>query len=100
MAALVTPSASSSFVSLPTIIDTLYLAFSILFSLRAFSTFVLSSAFVLKLDAKNAWRVFKRDRYKSTSPNSGQTETVCAGALGIELLGDYKNPSIAPPNNI
>lgn len=46
------------------------------------------SAFVLKLDAKNAWRVFKRDRYKSTSPNSGQTETVCAGALGIELLGD------------
>ena len=46
------------------------------------------SAFILKFDAKNAWRVFKRDRYKSTSPNSGQTEAVCAGALGIELLGD------------
>ena len=46
------------------------------------------SAFILKFDAKNAWRVFKRDRYKSTSPNSGQTEAACAGALGIELLGD------------
>lgn len=46
------------------------------------------SAFILKFDAKNAWRIFKRDRYKSTSPNSGQTESACAGALGIELLGD------------
>ena len=46
------------------------------------------SAFILKFDAKNAWRIFKRDRYKSTSPNSGQTEAACAGALGIELLGD------------
>lgn len=46
------------------------------------------SAFILKFDAKNAWRIFKRDRYKSTSPNSGQTEAACAGAFGIELLGD------------
>lgn len=46
------------------------------------------SAFILRFDAKNAWRIFKRDRYKSTSPNSGQTEAACAGALGIELLGD------------
>lgn len=46
------------------------------------------SAFLLGYDAKNAWRIFKRDRYKSTSPNSGQTEAVCAGALGIELLGN------------
>lgn len=59
------------------------------------------SAFILKFDAKNAWRIFKRDRYKSTSPNSGQTEAACAGALGIELLGDayyfgklVKKPSV------
>jgi len=38
--------------------------------------------------ARRAWRVFIRDRKLSTSPNSGQTETVCAGALGIRLLGD------------
>lgn len=59
------------------------------------------SAFILGFDAKNAWKIFIRDRYKSTSPNSGQTESVCAGALGIELLGDayyfgrlVKKPSI------
>lgn len=46
------------------------------------------SAFILGFDVKNAWKIFIRDRYKSTSPNSGQTESVCAGALGIELLGD------------
>ena len=26
------------------------------------------SAFILKFDAKNAWRVFKRDRYKKYKP--------------------------------
>lgn len=38
--------------------------------------------------ARLAWQVFIRDRRLSTSPNSGQTESVCAGALGIRLLGD------------
>ena len=59
------------------------------------------SAFILGFDAKNAWKIFIRDRYKSTSPNSGQTEAACAGALGIELLGDayyfgklVKKPSV------
>lgn len=59
------------------------------------------SAFILGFNAKNAWEIFIRDRYKSTSPNSGQTEAACAGALGIELLGDayyfgklVKKPSI------
>lgn len=46
------------------------------------------SAFILGYDAANAWKIFLRDRYKSTSPNAGQTEAACAGALGIELLGD------------
>ena len=36
----------------------------------------------------NAVKIFKRDRYKHASPNSAQTEAVCAGALGIRLAGD------------
>lgn len=38
-------------------------------------------------DAKNAWRIFKRDRLKHHSPNAGHTESVCAGALNIQLAG-------------
>lgn len=37
---------------------------------------------------KNALRIYKRDRRKHASPNSAQTESVCAGALGIRLAGD------------
>jgi adenosylcobinamide-phosphate synthase len=43
---------------------------------------------ILKLDCRNAWRIFRRDRYNHASPNSAQTESVCAGALGIQLAGD------------
>lgn len=42
----------------------------------------------LKFDAKNAWRIFKRDRFNHKSPNSAQTESVYAGALGVRLAGD------------
>ena len=37
---------------------------------------------------KDAYHIFKRDRYQHASPNSAQTEAVCAGALGIRLAGD------------
>ncbi len=37
---------------------------------------------------KNAIKIFKRDRYNHASPNSAQTESVCAGALGVRLAGD------------
>ena len=40
------------------------------------------------LDQKNAWKIFRRDRYKHASPNSAQTESTCAGALGVRLAGD------------
>ena len=33
-------------------------------------------------------RTFLRDRYKHESPNAGQTEAACAGALGLQLGGD------------
>lgn len=41
-----------------------------------------------RYSAKNAWRIFRRDRYKHASPNSAQTEAVMAGALGVQLAGD------------
>ncbi|MBP3854983.1 MAG: cobalamin biosynthesis protein CobD [Ruminiclostridium sp.] len=46
------------------------------------------SAFLLGYDGKNAWRIWRRDRRKHASPNSAQTESVCAGALGVRLAGD------------
>lgn len=39
-------------------------------------------------DSKNAWRIYRRDRRQHASPNSAQTEAVCAGALGIRLAGE------------
>jgi adenosylcobinamide-phosphate synthase len=54
--------------------------------------------------AKNAYRIFKRDRYNHKSPNSAQTESVCAGALSVRLAGDasyfgklVKKPYIGDP---
>ena len=46
------------------------------------------SAYMLGMDGKNAYRIYKRDRYKHDSPNSAHTESVCAGALRIRLAGD------------
>lgn len=37
---------------------------------------------------KGAWKIYRRDRRKHASPNSGQTESVCAGAFSIRLAGD------------
>ncbi len=37
---------------------------------------------------KRAYMIYKRDNRKHASPNSAQTESVCAGALGIQLAGD------------
>ena len=38
-------------------------------------------------DAKGAWRIWRRDRRNHASPNSAQTESACAGALGVQLAG-------------
>lgn len=38
--------------------------------------------------ARDAYRIYRRDRYQHKSPNSAQTEAACAGALGIRLAGD------------
>ena len=42
----------------------------------------------LGLDGNGAYRIWKRDRRKHASPNSAQTESACAGALGVRLAGD------------
>ena len=41
-----------------------------------------------QFDGRNAYRIFKRDRFNHASPNSAQTESVCAGALRVRLAGD------------
>jgi len=50
-------------------------------------------------DVKGAARIYIRDRYKHRSPNSAQTEAVCAGALGLRLGGahNYHGVSVYKP---
>ena len=49
---------------------------------------LLASWLLPGFDGKNAWKIYKRDRKKSASPNAAQTEAVCAGAMRIRILGD------------
>lgn len=37
---------------------------------------------------RDAWRIWRRDRRLHASPNSAQTESACAGSLGIQLAGN------------
>ena len=62
---------------------------------------MIGAAFLLKLDGRGAWRVWRRDRRNHASPNSAQTESACAGALGVQLGGSasyfgklYEKPTI------
>lgn len=43
-----------------------------------------------EFDGKHAYQIYRRDCRKHASPNSAQTESVCAGALGICLAGDAR----------
>lgn len=52
--------------------------------LMILSAFVGGSAY----DGKRAFGIHRRDRRNHASPNSAQTESACAGALGIRLAGD------------
>jgi adenosylcobinamide-phosphate synthase len=38
-------------------------------------------------DWRGAWRVWRRDGHRHPSPNAGQPEAACAGALGVQLGG-------------
>ena len=49
---------------------------------------LIAAAFLCGMDGKNAWRIWRRDRHNHASPNSAQTESAVAGALGLRLAGD------------
>ena len=54
--------------------------------------------------AGRAFRIWRRDRSNHKSPNAAQTESACAGSLGLQLAGDaqyfgriVKKPYIGDP---
>ncbi|MDE7243390.1 MAG: adenosylcobinamide-phosphate synthase CbiB [Oscillospiraceae bacterium] len=62
------------------------------------------AAFLTGNNGKNAWRIWQRDRRNHPSPNSAQTESACAGALGVQLAGPasyfgtvHPKPTIGDP---
>lgn len=57
------------------------------------------AAALCRYDVSGSWRCFLRDRNKHLSPNSAQTESACAGALGIQLGGthDYFGKPVEKP---
>lgn len=63
------------------------------------------AAFLLGYDGRKAWKIYHRDKFNHTSPNSAHTEAVCAGALHIELAGSnyyfgklVEKPTIGDPD--
>ncbi len=58
------------------------------FPARVTGLLVPAAAFLLRLRASDAFRIFLRDRRKHPSPNSGHTEAAVAGALGVRLGGE------------
>ena len=62
---------------------------------------MVGAAGILGMDMAGAARIHLRDRRKHASPNSAQTESACAGALGLQLAGNayyfgklYEKPTI------
>jgi len=55
---------------------------------RLTAWFMVAAAFLTGMDGKNAWKIYLRDKRKHASPNSAQSEAVCAGALDVQLAGD------------
>ena len=55
---------------------------------RLAALLLIVSAYLLRYDGKNAYRIWRRDRRNHKSPNSAQTESACAGARGLRLAGD------------
>lgn len=55
---------------------------------RICAVLMLSAGGLLGLNFRNGVKIFRRDRYNHASPNSAQTESVCAGLLGLQLAGD------------
>ena len=71
---------------------------------RLTALLMVGAAYITGLNGGSAWRIWRRDRFNHASPNSAQTEAVCAGALGVQLAGDayyfgqlYKKKTIGDP---
>ena len=71
---------------------------------RLGALFWIAAAALTGHDAREAWRIWRRDRRCHASPNSAQTESACAGALGVQLAGPayyfgkrYEKPTIGDP---
>ena len=71
---------------------------------RLSALLMLAAGGLLRMDFRGGWKIFRRDRYNHASPNSAQTESVCAGLLGLRLAGDawyhgtlHKKPYIGDP---
>lgn len=54
---------------------------------RISAILMIIATFALRLNVKNAIKIYIRDRYNHLSPNSAHTEAVCAGALSLQLGG-------------
>lgn len=68
---------------------------------RLSAWFMIAAAFFTKMDYKDAYRIYRRDRKNHKSPNAAQTEAVMAGALNVQLAGNawyfgklYEKPTI------
>ena len=48
---------------------------------------MMTGAGLCRASLSGAFRIWKRDRYHHASPNSAQTESVIAGAFGVQLAG-------------
>ncbi len=55
---------------------------------RLSALMMIAAAYILRFNAKGAWKIWRRDRASQASPNAAQTESAAAGALDIQLLGD------------
>lgn len=71
---------------------------------RLSALLMIVAAYLTGLNGGNACKIYLRDRKNHSSPNSAQTESVCAGALGIQLAGDayyfgklHPKPTIGDP---
>jgi adenosylcobinamide-phosphate synthase len=56
---------------------------------RLTALLMIVSAALTRLDARNAWRIVKRDHRNHNSPNCAWSEAAAAGALRIELGGTH-----------
>jgi len=61
---------------------------------RLSAVFMIGATYIVGMfdntySGRGAARIWRRDRLNHKSPNSAQTESACAGALGLKLGGDH-----------